>query len=963
MLQRFWNSVSRRIDFIGGWWCQLRYLAFVFRDELRCGGLLITLKKTWAYVIGCLRRPAESPAPGVSAPAVEKILAMFSDDLRAFAAPPQAVDIVIPVHNGFEFLGPLLQSVLRNTTPGTYRLIIVDDFSTDPRVGPFLAAFRDDNPGSDVLLVTNRENLGFVQSVNLAVKQHARSHFVILNTDVEVPPLWLERLMYPIFTMKKVASTTPFTNAGTICSFPEWLKDNALPEGLTVEGVDRFFQQVHVDKTIVRIPTGIGFCMGVNKDVVDAIGMFDEAFGLGYGEENDWCRRAIKAGYVNLHVTNLFVFHNHGGSFLKEEKRRLQERNRVLLAEKHPDYHKEVARFIQADELGALRSVLAARLLAETRGMVLFLDHALGGGANQFAKRHLRDQDMVCVLAPDRRSGRFTLAFSGRSFPGRALFTAEGHDTLKDVIAFFKVREVVVNSIVSFPRPLELLDLIAGLEGVTLTYMVHDYYCGCPMFNLLDDELRYCGIPESRERCGACLRTNPLIPKLAGNVLHAYPGLGIGQWREHFFKVLAKAAKIVCFSNSSKQILMKCHPGLSPEKIRVAPHAVDWVRPVAITPTTPTVNVAVPGHVNISKGYHVVSALASYIALKGVDMRMHFFGKILEPQESISSLPSSRMHGPYEKSDLPRLMEANAIDIVLIPSICPETFSYTTEEALRMGLPVAVFDVGAPAERVKTYQRGLVLESTAPADIVAGILGFLGRQVGRGGEAAAGGSHEKITFVCVSNNELVYAAAVGASAWMTEHPIRKYDNRAENVPIPLRYNEAVDVLLREGYNGWIFFVHNDFAILQDVGKIVEGLDRHAIYGPIGAVLENGAKKLYGQIHQGHDRGFVAHGEAVENPKQVDTLDCQCVFLHSDLFRKHALRFSEDPVYAFHQYAEEFCLNASRDHGIASFAVQMDCKHLSWGKLDAGFYKAMNGLLKTYPDRAWAGTCTHLTGAS
>ena len=70
-------------------------------------------------------------------------------------------------------------------------------------------------------------------------------------------------------------------------------------------------------------------------------------------------------------------------------------------------------------------------------------------------------------------------------------------------------------------------------------------------------------------------------------------------------------------------------------------------------------------------------------------------------------------------------MEDYQVDIVLIPSIWPETFSYTTEEAIKMDLPVAVFDLGAPAERVRTYNKGLILRDMNPAEILGEIEGFL----------------------------------------------------------------------------------------------------------------------------------------------------------------------------------------------------------------------------------------------
>ena len=70
-------------------------------------------------------------------------------------------------------------------------------------------------------------------------------------------------------------------------------------------------------------------------------------------------------------------------------------------------------------------------------------------------------------------------------------------------------------------------------------------------------------------------------------------------------------------------------------------------------------------------------------------------------------------------------MEANEIDIILVPSICPETFSYTTEEAIKMGLPIAVFDIGAPAERVKSYGKGIILRNQCPEYILREIYNYL----------------------------------------------------------------------------------------------------------------------------------------------------------------------------------------------------------------------------------------------
>ena len=58
----------------------------------------------------------------------------------------------------------------------------------------------------------------------------------------------------------------------------------------------------------------------------------------------------------------------------------------------------------------------------------------------------------------------------------------------------------------------------------------------------------------------------------------------------------------------------------------------------------------------------------------------------------------------------------------LIPSVWPETFSYTTSEIISMGFPVAVLPVGAPVERVKRYGKGLVLKNEQPENIVEEMI-------------------------------------------------------------------------------------------------------------------------------------------------------------------------------------------------------------------------------------------------
>ncbi len=167
---------------------------------------------------------------------------------------PAPVDVLIPVYNGFEYLGALFDSLARaNST--AFRLLICDDASPDSRVWHLLqrraAAFPD------ALLLRNAQNLGFVQTVNRLYEQ-VEQDFVLLNTDVQIPPFWLERLMAPLAADPSVASVTPFTNAGAICSFPHFFRDCSIPEGMDLDVIDAVFARLR-GLPPPELSTAVGF--------------------------------------------------------------------------------------------------------------------------------------------------------------------------------------------------------------------------------------------------------------------------------------------------------------------------------------------------------------------------------------------------------------------------------------------------------------------------------------------------------------------------------------------------------------------------------------------------------------------------------------------------------------------------------------------------------------------------------
>lgn len=616
----------------------------------------------------------------------------------------KAIDIIIPVYNGFQYLEPLFKSVKKHTTL-PHRLLIVEDCSPDQKVRPFLQKIAKEFDNVELLL--NEDNLGFVKSVNKAAT-YTQHHFVLLNTDVEVPPYWLERLMYPIFEQENIASTTPFTNAGTICSFPNFLEDNTILYDMHVNDLDAYFQKVEAKNNYIEVPTGVGFCMGVNKNLVDKIGMFDaETFGKGYGEENDWCRRATDEGYKNVMIPNLFVYHKHGGSFPSEEKKKLIERNLKSLNQKHPNYNQLVQEFIKKDPIQGIRNFLILQATHEKNNTptTLIIDHSFGGGANIYTQRRIEKKlqkgEQIFLLTYQFKQGNFHLKYTCNQ--QEIEYELEDFQEIKPLFELLKIDTIFVNELVTYENPLEITASIISLKKAhqcRIEIPIHDFYAVCPSYVLLNDKEVFCDVPIDKSVCNNCLK----------KIKHtAIAEKNMHTWRNTWEKLLQEADDILCFSKNSKSLVQKAYPNLAESLFTVIPHQVDDIEPIAIKKTNSTLKIGVLGGINVQKGSEVVKSMIAHLKKeKNTNIEIIVIGDLIGNQK-YTNHPNLTITGRYKRGNLISIVQEYEIDAFIIPSIWPETFSYTTEEIMKMRLPLAVFDLGAPAERVQHYEKGLVL--------------------------------------------------------------------------------------------------------------------------------------------------------------------------------------------------------------------------------------------------------------
>ena len=264
------------------------------------------------------------------------------------------IDVLIPVYRGLAETRRCVESVLASRQATPFETIVIDDATPEAPIAAWLDGLAAEGR---VTLLRNPQNLGFVRSVNRGMALHADRDVVLLNSDTEVANDWLDRLHACARSAANIATATPFSNNATICSYPFEGWAGAIPGTLGLAALDRLFGEVNAGR-LVDIPTAVGFCMYIRRDALAALGLFDaERFGRGYGEENDFCMRALKGGRRNVLAGDVFVYHEGAVSF-SQEKAALTHAAGKALVEVHPDYPQRVHDYLVADPANALRCAI-----------------------------------------------------------------------------------------------------------------------------------------------------------------------------------------------------------------------------------------------------------------------------------------------------------------------------------------------------------------------------------------------------------------------------------------------------------------------------------------------------------------------------------------------------------------------------------------------------------------------------
>ncbi|MCC0683598.1 glycosyltransferase [Clostridioides sp. ZZV14-6345] len=623
------------------------------------------------------------------------------------------IDVIVPIYNAYDYTVKCVESVLNNTDSTKYNLILVNDKSTDNRIDVYLENLKSSNI-DNLYILNNDSNLGFVKTVNRGMS-FSNNDIVLLNSDTEVTKDWLMKMSRAAYLNENVATVTPLTNNGTICSVPEFCKDNELPKDLTLDNYAYIVEKTSL-KLYPDIPTAVGFCMYIKRKVINEIGMFDsETFGKGYGEENDFCCRAIENGYSHILCDDTFVYHKGSTSFLGE-KEELCKKNLKILNQRYKYYDRMINDFVKSDVLKPISDNINLQLkIRNNNKNVLFIlhnDFLKGinhpvGGTEYHVKDLIENIDGINFFVMYVSDNKINLQLFnnnskqiGFNIPIKSLITnftfgsTNYKINVEKIIEYFDIDCIHIHHFKT--NTFDIID-IAKEREIPIYLTIHDFYLICPTINLLDEENTYCENIRGKEKCNNCLKSK----------LGCYTNV-LPVWNRKVYDNLKRFDKVFTPSESCKKIIDNYYKEIYEDykiDIEVVEHGLgEKYLSSERKNKNDNFKVAFIGGISVHKGSGIIYDLVKKNNDKNIEW--HIFGDIGDSKLDVLLDKHIIKHGRYDRNNIEKLLNEYQIDLVCILSIWPETYSYTLSETILAGIPALVTDIGALGERVKKYECG-----------------------------------------------------------------------------------------------------------------------------------------------------------------------------------------------------------------------------------------------------------------
>ena len=262
-----------------------------------------------------------------------------------------AIAIIIPTKDNIDVLRRCLDSITAKSTYADYRIVLVDNGSTEQKTLSYYETLREHE---NIQLLHDDRPFNFSAINNLAARAIDADYLLFLNDDTEViSPGWLEE-------MSGLAQRSDVGAVGCLLSYP----DDTVQHGGIIVGIGGVAGHAHKYfprgdfgsfgrlKVVQNLSAVTAACLMTRRSVFEEIGGFDEALSHAFNDV-DFCLRIREKGYLVVYTPFAELYHHEslsrGYENTKEKRHRFdlerlycEERWVEILEQGDPYYNRNL---------------------------------------------------------------------------------------------------------------------------------------------------------------------------------------------------------------------------------------------------------------------------------------------------------------------------------------------------------------------------------------------------------------------------------------------------------------------------------------------------------------------------------------------------------------------------------------------------------------------------------------------
>ena len=232
------------------------------------------------------------------------------------------LSVIIVNYNVKHFLEQCLHSVQKATKNIAAEIFVVDNNSVDGSA----ELLREKFP--NILLIENKENLGFSKANNQAIQQSKGRYVLLLNPDTVVEEDTFEKVIAFMDQHPEAGGLGVKMIDGKGIFLPESKRGLPTPwvAFYKIFGLSRLFPRSKVfgryhlsflnENEVHEVDVLAGAFMLLRREALDKVGLLDETFFM-YGEDIDLSYRIQESGYRNYYFPETTIIHYKGESTKK----------------------------------------------------------------------------------------------------------------------------------------------------------------------------------------------------------------------------------------------------------------------------------------------------------------------------------------------------------------------------------------------------------------------------------------------------------------------------------------------------------------------------------------------------------------------------------------------------------------------------------------------------------------------